>query len=60
MWLSRMMKVGRPFVCRKTFESVLDAVDVVGVADPQDVPAVTEEAGGHVFRESDARVALRS
>ena len=39
-------------------QGVLDAAHVVGVADPQDVPAVAEEAGGHVFREGDARGAL--
>ena len=26
-------------------QGVLDAIDVVGVPDPQDVPAVTQEAG---------------
>ena len=56
MWLSRTMKVGRPLVLPEDLERVLDAIDVVGVADPQDVPAVTEEPGRDVLREGDARV----
>jgi hypothetical protein len=37
---------------------MLDAIDVVGVPYPQHVPAVTEEARRHVFRERDARVSF--
>ena len=58
MWLSRMMNVGRPLVSPEDLQSVLDAIDVVGVADAQDVPAVTQEPGGDVLREGDARVAF--
>ena len=39
-------------------ERVLDAIDVVGVADAQDVPAVGEEPGGDVLGEGDAGVAF--
>src|SRR2546429_4468 len=39
-------------------ESVLDAIDVVGIADPQNVPSVAQEPGGYVLREGDARVAF--
>ena len=39
-------------------KGVLDAIDVVGVADPQNVPPVTQEPGRDVLREGDARVPL--
>ena len=39
-------------------KGVLDAIDVVGVPHPQDVPTVTQEAGRNVLREGDARVPL--
>ena len=58
MWLSRMMKVGRPLVLLKDLQGVLDPVDVVGIADPQDIPAVTQEPGGDVLGEGDARAAF--
>ena len=58
MWLSSMMNVGRPFVLRKIVEGVLDAIDVVGVADPQHVPAVRQEPRRDVLGERDARVAF--
>ena len=35
-------------------ESVLDAVDVVGVANPQDIPAITQEPSRNILREGDA------
>ena len=35
-------------------QGVLDAIDVVGVAHPQDVPPVTQEPGRDVLRERDA------
>src|SRR4030095_10868482 len=37
-------------------ERALDAIDVVGVAHAQDVPAVCEESGGDVLREGKARL----
>src|SRR5437016_11889481 len=39
-------------------QGMLDAVDVVCVADAQDVPPVPEEPGRDVLREGDARVPL--
>ena len=47
-----------PFRLPEDLESLLDPAHVVGIADPQDVPAVTEETSGHVFRERQARVAF--
>src|SRR5262245_25595328 len=42
----------------KDVQGLLDPVDVVGVADAQNVPAVTEEPGGDVFGKGDACVAF--
>ncbi len=39
-------------------QGVLDAIDIVGVADPQNVPPVTQKAGCHVLGEGDARVSF--
>src|SRR2546425_7467870 len=39
-------------------EGVLDATGIVGIADPQNVPSVSQEPGRYVFREGDARVAF--
>jgi hypothetical protein len=50
---------GRPALgLPEDLQRVLDALDVVGVADPQHVPAVAQEAGRDVFGEGDARVAF--
>src|SRR6058998_1719662 len=50
---------GRPPLClAEDFESVLDAIDVVGIANPQNVPSVTQEPGRYILREGDARVAF--
>src|SRR5712672_4397736 len=50
---------GRP-TCRfpEGFEGVLDAVGIVGVANAQDVPSITQEPGRHVLREGNASVAF--
>ena len=40
-------------------EGVLDAIDVVGVADAQHVPAVGQEPGRDVLGERQVRAALR-
>src|SRR5262249_21241097 len=40
------------------FQGVLDAIDVVGVAYAEDVPAVAEEAGRDVLGEGDPGVAF--
>ena len=53
-----MMSVGRPCVFRNTASASSMRLDVVGVADPQHVPAVADEARGHVLGEGDARVAF--
>src|ERR1043166_7662054 len=37
-------------------ESPFDSVNVIGIADAQNVPAVSEKARGHVFGECDVRV----
>ena len=39
-------------------QGVVDAIDIVGIPDPQDVPAVSQEAGRDVLREGDPRVSL--
>src|SRR5262245_10778969 len=39
-------------------ERALDAIEVVGVADAQDVPAVPKKSGGDVLREREARLAF--
>ncbi len=39
-------------------ESVLDQIDIVGVADPQHVPPVTQEPRRNVLGEGDARAAF--
>ena len=47
-----------PLRLAKDVQRVLDALDVVGVADAQHVPAIAQEAGGDVLGEGDARVAF--
>ena len=39
-------------------ERILDALEVVGIADPQHVPVIAEKAGRDILGEGDARVAL--
>src|SRR5207247_1032872 len=39
-------------------EGALDAVGIIGIADPQNVPPVTQEPRCNVLREGDARVAF--
>ena len=58
MWLSRMMNVGRSFVCWKTSQAPLDAIEIVGIADAQHVPAVGQEPRGDVLGEGDVGLAL--
>src|SRR6476660_10626110 len=40
----------------ENFERLFDSVNVIGIADAQDVPAVSEKARGHVFGECNIRV----
>jgi hypothetical protein len=42
----------------KDAQGVLDAVDVIGVADAQNVPSVTQEPGRDVLGKGEARVPL--
>src|SRR5262249_42323668 len=39
-------------------QGILNAFDIVGVTDAQDVPTVTQKPGCNVLSESDARIAL--
>ena len=39
-------------------DRALDALDVVGIADPQDIPAVAEEAGRDILGERDVGLAV--
>ena len=52
------MSVGRSLVFLKVFEARREHLLIVGVADAEDVPAVAEEARGHVFAEGQRGVAL--
>ena len=58
MWLSTMISVGRSSSARKSSNARGDQVEVVGVADPGDVPAVAHEAGGDVVVVGDLGVAV--
>ena len=50
---------GRPaFGLAEYRECILDPLEIVGVADPQHVPVIAEEAGRDILGEGDARVAL--
>src|SRR5262249_17634044 len=47
---------GAPLRLPKDTESCLDAIEVVGVADAENVPAVPQESGGDVLCECEARL----
>src|SRR5262245_53241348 len=49
---------GTPLRLPESFKSVFYALEVVGGADPQHVPIISQEAGHDVFRERDARAPL--
>ena len=53
-----MISVGRSVVLLERLERALEHLQVVGVADARDVPAVADEARGHVLAERQRRVAL--
>ena len=53
-----MMMVGRSVVLLKVWKARSRQLEVVGVADANDVPAVAEEARGHVLAEGERGVAL--
>ena len=54
MWLSRMISVGRPFGLAEDRKRILDALEIVGIADPQHVPSISQEARRDILGESDA------
>ena len=58
MWLSRMISVGRPLVLRKTASASSMRSQIVGIADPQHVPAIGEEARRDILGEGDAGLAF--
>src|SRR5260370_31393816 len=41
-------------------EGVLDAIDIVGIANPQNIPSITQEPSRHVLREGDTSIAFDS
>src|SRR5262245_26788764 len=47
-----------PFCVLKCLQSFLNSLDVIGVSDTQDVPAITEESRRNVLGESEASVSL--
>src|SRR5258708_23839339 len=50
---------GRTALCLlKDIERVLDSIDVVCVANAQNIPTVTQESGGDVLAEGDPGVAF--
>src|SRR5262245_28901059 len=46
------------FLVLENIKGVPDPIDVVGVANPQNIPSVGQKPGGDVLREGDARVSL--
>src|SRR5262249_23132320 len=51
-------KSGPLFGLAENVQGVLDAVNVVGIADAQDVPSIGQETTGHILRESELGVAF--
>src|SRR6476660_5126874 len=47
---------GPAFRLLENREGLFDSVNLIGIADAQDVPAVGEKTRGHVFGERDVRV----
>src|SRR4029453_17338206 len=47
---------GPAFRLLENFERIFDAAYVVGIADAQNIPAVSEKTRGHVFGECNIRV----
>ena len=58
MWLSTMISVGRSVVLLNVLKARCEHLQIVGVADARDVPAVADEARGHVFAEGQRGVAF--
>ena len=55
MWLSTMISVGRASSALNSSKARVDPIEVVGVFDPDDVPAVALEASGDVVARRRAR-----
>src|SRR5208337_5022779 len=51
-------KCGAALRLTECLQGVLDAVNVVGVANAQDIPPITQEPGRNVFRKGNAGVPL--
>src|SRR5208283_2848903 len=51
-------KSGPALSLTENVERVLDALDIVGVADAQHIPPIAEKPGGDVLGEGDARIAF--
>src|ERR1051325_6902759 len=49
-------KCGPAFRLFENRERLFDSVNVIGIADAQDIPAVSEKTRGHVFGERDVRI----
>ena len=58
MWLSTMMSVGSIGRVLERPERALEHLQIVGIADTRDVPAVADEPRGDVIAVSQRRVAL--
>src|SRR6516225_8390790 len=46
------------FLMPEDVKSVLDPIDVIGVANPENIPSIGQKSGGDVLREGDTRVAF--
>src|SRR5215472_12435130 len=49
---------GAPFRLAKNIERMVDTIDVVRIANPQDVPTIGEEPGCNIFGERNTRIAF--
>ena len=58
MWLSKNNEGRTSFCLFEDVQGVLDAIDVVRIADSQDVPSICKESCGDIFSEGQACVAL--
>src|SRR5262249_58564120 len=49
---------GTPLGSPENLQGLLDAVDIIGIADALDIPAVTQETGRHILGERDVGMPL--
>jgi len=54
----RAANLGGEHVPAEAQRALLDAIDVVGIADSQDIPSVCQKPGRYILSEGDARVAF--